>query len=315
MTNATKENRDIPEFAASLMEALCQSQRDRTLVLRQLLESIDVAKRISPNIWALTMLDRGFRLNVGPVEVMTFRAVALPQSDEILLELRLLLHGQVKEDLQAALNEDEDIHSVSPSHYASVPQPQFLYMGLGDISNGSLPDENYQELEKALELLQPLHASFIVHAAKSPSGKVRKSSNFRRSHSSGLHAYAESFVRGSWRTSHEPNTDSLLEGGTFSVQATVYERNPMARKKCIAHYGTSCSVCGFSFGVTYGNSAEDYIHVHHLKPIASIGQEYVIDPIEDLRPVCANCHAVIHLRQPPYSIEEVKEMRLGDTDA
>ncbi|MDZ4255027.1 MAG: HNH endonuclease [Sulfuritalea sp.] len=107
----------------------------------------------------------------------------------------------------------------------------------------------------------------------------------------------------------------LVEGASFTVQVSAFERNPVARQRCIAHYGTGCSVCGFSFGATYGGSAKNYIHVHHLKPLASIGEEYVIDPIKDLRPVCANCHAVIHLRQPPYSIEEVKGMLCGDSNA
>lgn len=43
-------------------------------------------------------------------------------------------------------------------------------------------------------------------------------------------------------------------------------------------------------------------------PISEIGTEYEIDPIKDLRPVCPNCHAVIHLREPAFSIEEVKAM-------
>lgn len=100
----------------------------------------------------------------------------------------------------------------------------------------------------------------------------------------------------------------LVEGASFTVQVSAFERNPVARQKCIAYYGTNCSVCGFSFGSTYGSPAKDYVHVHHLKSLASIGEEYVIEPIKDLRPVCANCHAVIHLRQPPYSIEETKSM-------
>lgn len=316
MTIATKENRDSAEFAALLMEVLCPSLRDRTLVLRQLLESVNIAAKISHDIWAVTLFDHGFRLNVGPVEVMTFRTVALPQSDVTLVELRLLIHGQVDEDIQAALIQDEDVHGISPSDYASVPQPQFVYMGLGDISNGALPEENYRELERVLSLLQPMHANFITHAAKTPSGGVRKLSSFRRSHSPGLHSYAESFVNGNWDVVHEQEEPTaLLEGDAFSVQATVYERNPMARRKCITHYGLSCFVCGFNFGVTYGSTAKNYVHVHHLKPIASIGKEYVIDPISDLRPVCANCHAVIHLRQPPYSIEEVKSMLHGGVDA
>jgi predicted HNH restriction endonuclease len=109
--------------------------------------------------------------------------------------------------------------------------------------------------------------------------------------------------------------EPLVEGASFTVQVSAFERNPVARKKCVTHYGTSCAVCGFNFGTTYGSSAGDYIHIHHLKPLASIGEEYIIDPIKDLRPVCANCHAVIHLRQPPYSIEEVKDMLHGNGNA
>ena len=105
---------------------------------------------------------------------------------------------------------------------------------------------------------------------------------------------------------------SLVEGTSYFVQVSAFERNPIARKKCIAHYGRRCSVCGFSFEEAYGDSASHYIHVHHLKPLASIGTEYVINPIEDLRPVCANCHAVIHLRTPPYSLEEVAARTIRD---
>jgi predicted HNH restriction endonuclease len=121
---------------------------------------------------------------------------------------------------------------------------------------------------------------------------------------------------GTWSFQEELGIEEpLVEGASFTVQVSAFERNPVARQKCIAHYGTGCSVCGFNFGFTYGSSSEGYIHVHHLKPLAFIGEEYVIDPIKDLRPVCANCHAVIHLRQPPYSIEEVKNMLNGGVNA
>ncbi len=45
-----------------------------------------------------------------------------------------------------------------------------------------------------------------------------------------------------------------------------------------------------------------------LRPISQIGEDYEVDPIEDLRPVCPNCHAVIHFRDPPFTIEGAKEM-------
>lgn len=98
------------------------------------------------------------------------------------------------------------------------------------------------------------------------------------------------------------------EGAVRQVAVNAYERNPLARKKCITRFGAKCCVCSFNFTQVYGQVAEGFIHVHHLRPISEIGAEYEIDPIKDLRPVCPNCHAVIHLREPAFSIEEVKEM-------
>jgi 5-methylcytosine-specific restriction protein A len=47
--------------------------------------------------------------------------------------------------------------------------------------------------------------------------------------------------------------------------------------------------------------------VHHLKSLAEIGAEYELDPVRDLRPVCPNCHAMIHRKYPPYGLEEVRQ--------
>lgn len=99
----------------------------------------------------------------------------------------------------------------------------------------------------------------------------------------------------------------LKEGSVYSVLVNAYERNPEARRRCIEAHGTDCCVCGFNFSATYGKAAEGFIHVHHLRPLADIGEEYTVDPIADLRPVCPNCHAVIHKRVPAYSIEEVRK--------
>jgi hypothetical protein len=43
-----------------------------------------------------------------------------------------------------------------------------------------------------------------------------------------------------------------------------------------------------------------------LKELAKFSEEYEIDPIKDLRPVCPNCHAMLHRRTPAYTIEELK---------
>ena len=63
-----------------------------------------------------------------------------------------------------------------------------------------------------------------------------------------------------------------------------------------------------NFGAVYGEEATGYIHVHHLRPLAEIGREYVVDPVEDLRPVCPNCHAVVHLGGRCRTTDEVKRL-------
>ena len=99
------------------------------------------------------------------------------------------------------------------------------------------------------------------------------------------------------------------EGATKTIVVNGYERNAAARNACVAHYGSKCFICDFDFGSEYGIVAEGYIHVHHLRPIAECDKEYLVDPIADLRPVCPNCHAVIHLGGVCRSISEIKELR------
>lgn len=100
----------------------------------------------------------------------------------------------------------------------------------------------------------------------------------------------------------------LYEGAARAVSLNVYERNPEARRRCLAHYGAACVVCELDFGHAYGAAAEGFIHVHHLRPLSELGERYEVDPVADLRPVCPNCHAVIHRKSPPYTVEEVQAM-------
>ena len=105
-----------------------------------------------------------------------------------------------------------------------------------------------------------------------------------------------------------PSQATRIEGAVQTITINAYERNVAARTDCIAHYGCTCAVCGIDFAESYGAEAEGFIHVHHLKPISEIKGKYVIDPAKDLRPVCPNCHAVIHLGGITRSIEVVKQM-------
>lgn len=97
-----------------------------------------------------------------------------------------------------------------------------------------------------------------------------------------------------------------IEGAKKQVRVNAFERDQKARKACLSHYGVNCVVCGFNFQSRYGEIGSDFIHVHHLKPLSLTNGEYKLDPVADLRPVCPNCHAMLHRGETVMSIEELK---------
>jgi hypothetical protein len=98
---------------------------------------------------------------------------------------------------------------------------------------------------------------------------------------------------------------TFSEGSVEKVLVNRYERDSRAKEECKRHYGTICVLCGFDFVAKYGELMEGFIHVHHIKQLARLGANYRVDPIRDLRPVCPNCHAVLHSREPCYSLDQV----------
>lgn len=102
--------------------------------------------------------------------------------------------------------------------------------------------------------------------------------------------------------------DAFAEGRRLDVTLSAYERDPAARAACIAAHGPACAVCGLDFGKRYGEPGKGYIHVHHLVPISYVGKTYAVDPVADLRPVCPNCHAMLHRKSPPLTIAALKKM-------
>lgn len=103
-----------------------------------------------------------------------------------------------------------------------------------------------------------------------------------------------------------PSPETVVEGAAKSVTIKIYERDRGARLKCIRHWGWKCFVCQFDFAKKYGELGEGFIHVHHLKPLAEIGDAYDLNPVTDLRPVCPNCHAMLHRKVPVFAIEELQ---------
>ena len=124
-------------------------------------------------------------------------------------------------------------------------------------------------------------------------------------------------IENSWYASDETHQARLpeeihpnevfKEGASKAVTVNQYERSAAARSRCLEHHGYMCAVCSFDFESAYGEIGKSYIHVHHTVPISEIRGEYELDPINDLIPVCPNCHAMIHITRPALSIEQLRK--------
>lgn len=101
---------------------------------------------------------------------------------------------------------------------------------------------------------------------------------------------------------------NFTEGTATRIYVNSYERSRDARQKCLDHHGYKCNGCGFDFEKRYGSIGANFIHVHHLQPIHSIKEEYQIDPINDLVPICPNCHAMVHRKNPPLTMDKLRNL-------
>ena len=100
---------------------------------------------------------------------------------------------------------------------------------------------------------------------------------------------------------HSDQSNQMYNEGFESVSQSIRrERSRVARILCIEYFCKQhggrliCSVCDFDFFQVYGEIGKNFIHVHHLDPLAESKGERSIFPIHDLVPVCPNCHAMIH---------------------
>jgi predicted HNH restriction endonuclease len=156
----------------------------------------------------------------------------------------------------------------------------------------------HEDIEKAVEVLQ-----FASEAKnKADARKARKTGGKLKSKNA---------------DQYEPLADELPEpelfpeGGRKTIIVNAYERSSRARNLCIRQYGLTCRACGLDFEQRYGKLGKGFIHVHHIVGISKIGKEYQVDAKTDLRPVCPNCHAMLHRTDPPMSIETLKALLAG----
>ena len=122
------------------------------------------------------------------------------------------------------------------------------------------------------------------------------------------HPYTISFAAGDgdpWREGEEvPEPEE--EGGFQQILVNRYERNPRNRQAAIQEHGVRCFGCRMEMAEVYGEIAKGYIHIHHVKPISAV--QGARPDIKDLVPLCPNCHAIVHLENPPVTIKRLKEL-------
>ncbi|PZR02192.1 MAG: hypothetical protein DI539_27850, partial [Flavobacterium psychrophilum] len=99
------------------------------------------------------------------------------------------------------------------------------------------------------------------------------------------------------------NQESFDEGFKKEIIKEVSSRNKSVIELAKNRYGTRCTACGFDFGIYYGAHGKGFIEMHHLYPL-NLGKRET--RAKDLRPVCANCHRMLHKGKRLLTIEELK---------
>lgn len=241
--------------------------------------------------WGVTPFRDGqLRVNVGWTEILTAQ----------LLQLRLIVDGRQARTLMlpdgAVLHERDEGHG----YYPSIPESVCI----------ELPYVSATLLERTAATLHPALLEAVRVAARRASGRGVKAGHSQEAQAElarlagrRLPPPRYAFVPGE----AAPRALERMEGALRRVVGSEYERNPAARRACVEHYGATCAVCGFSFEAAYGEIGHGFIHVHHLVPLSSQGKAHHVDPVRDLRPVCPNCHAMLHSADPPLTIKELQD--------
>jgi len=79
----------------------------------------------------------------------------------------------------------------------------------------------------------------------------------------------------------------------------------LAFKKSLSSF--KCSICDFDFEKTYGPIGKGFIEAHHKKPVAYLEPNEKVR-IEDIVPLCSNCHRMIHRINPIPSLGEFEKL-------
>lgn len=89
----------------------------------------------------------------------------------------------------------------------------------------------------------------------------------------------------------------------IAKEVTVRSRKAVVDAK--NKHGVKCAVCEFEFAEKYGVHGFGFIEIHHLNPVKDGHRK---TSVNDLRPVCSNCHRMLHKGERLLSIDELKQI-------
>jgi hypothetical protein len=105
-------------------------------------------------------------------------------------------------------------------------------------------------------------------------------------------------------------TEAFAEGGRQLRRHMRTERNGMLRDRARTFWRSRlgrlhCVVCSFDFEKSYGDLGADFIEMHHDRPLSLAPRRRLVR-LDELKPLCANCHRMIHREQPMLELADLK---------
>ena len=107
----------------------------------------------------------------------------------------------------------------------------------------------------------------------------------------------------------DEHAGTVIERRRYRLHRTI-ERSSSASRKAKSVHGYICQGCGFDFETIYGAVGHEFIEAHHLTPLADLPEDIPVslDPRDDFAVLCANCRRMMHRKDGPRTIVEIKSL-------
>lgn len=309
----SKINRYEASFSEIIIESLISEENLRKNLIEYLVKLIKSANRVNPNYWGTTIFKHSLALNIGTVY---FFWINNKNVLHVLLEKVL-----IKQDLLPTLQKNSKIYDNNMTWQAnSLKNCRKIDKIWATINFEEINDifirNQEMFLASQISLMKKAYNANLHGAAKkafSP-GVVKYLNKLKYDIPFPKYWIIEpNYQKSSAIIFNDEFEEEIFEEGKLKkIFVNRFERNKKARDACIKLKGSACIICLFDFKKKYGEIGKNYIHVHHLIPLAMIKDNYKIIPSEDLIPVCPNCHAMIHkLPEQIYTVKHLRRLLLS----